>query len=122
MTASQIKKSYMARNKGATTFNSFTEKLILGFKNANKLGNASVYRQALNFIKNNSTDPVHFKDINYSFLKKLEEVHLSAGFGYNSLSVKMRTIRAIFNKAINEDVAKPEWYPFNKFKINQAVN
>jgi integrase len=58
--------------------------------------------------------------VNYAFLKKLEEEHISAGYGYNSLSVKLRTIRAIYNKAINEEIAKPEWYPFNKYKIKET--
>jgi len=120
MTASQIKRAYLNQDKNEVSFNEFSKKLIQNLKKVNKLGNASVYQQALNFIENNSTGDIHFKDINYSLLRRLEEVHLEAGYGYNSLSVKMRTIRSIYNKAINEDVAKREWYPFNKYKIKQT--
>jgi len=120
LTASQIKKLYQNRNKNNQSFTQFAEKLIQDLKNAGKLGNASVYQQALDFAEKHHFGSIHFKDVNYSFLKKLEEAHLSAGYGYNSLSVKLRTIRAIYNKAINEEVAKAEWYPFNKFKIKET--
>lgn len=120
MTASQIKKAFLNRSKNNLSFTEFAEKLIRDLKKSGKLGNASVYQQALDFAKKHFHGPIHFRDINYSFLKKLEEEHLGAGYGYNSLSVKLRTIRAIYNKAINEEIAKPDWYPFNKFKIKET--
>lgn len=120
MTASQVKKAYLDRNKNNISFNEFTNKLILEFKKTHKLGNASVYQQALDFIAKNINGDVYFREIDYTFLKKLEKVHLESGYGYNSLSVKLRTIRAVYNKAINEGVAKQEWYPFTKYKIKQT--
>ncbi len=120
MTASQLKKAYLDQNKSNITFSEFARNLIQEFKKTDKLGNASVYQQALDFAEKQTNGDIHFRNIDYSFLKKLEKVHLEAGYGYNSLSVKLRTIRAIFNKAINEDIVKQEWYPFNKYKIKQT--
>lgn len=120
MTATQIKKAFRERNKHAISFNAYAKKLIREFKKTNKLGNASVYQQALDFTEKHTSGEISFSQIDYAFIKKLEKVHLEAGFGYNSLSVKLRTIRAIYNKAINEGIPRQEWYPFTKYKIKQT--
>lgn len=39
------------------------------------------------------------------------------GLSINSQSIELRNIRAVFNQAINEDVAELNAYPFRKFKI-----
>jgi len=42
---------------------------------------------------------------------------MSRGFSENGLAVYMRTIRAIYNKAIKEGCAELEAYPFKKYSI-----
>lgn len=101
-----------------TSFENFTKKLIAEFKKSNRLGNATVYEMALSFLKKHNDDKdVSFQQINYQFLKKLETAHIVAGNSTNSLSVYLRTIRAIFNRAIKQNVAKHDWYPFNQYSI-----
>ncbi|MEZ5082464.1 MAG: tyrosine-type recombinase/integrase [Bacteroidales bacterium] len=45
---------------------------------------------------------------------------MGAGNTVNSLSVYMRTLRAIFNRAIKENVAKKDWYPFSNYSIRNT--
>ncbi|MEZ5082656.1 MAG: site-specific integrase [Bacteroidales bacterium] len=103
------------------SFESFTNKLVADFKKANRLGNATVYQMALSFIKkHNNLKDISFQQINFEFLKKLETEHLAEGKSLNSLSVYLRTIRAIYNRAINQNVAKRDWYPFNRYSIKST--
>jgi site-specific recombinase XerD len=76
---------------------------------------------ALSFIKkHNGGKDISFQQINYEFLKKLETEHLAEGHSLNSLSVYLRTVRAIYNRAINQNVAKREWYPFSRYSIRST--
>ncbi|MCB0823548.1 MAG: site-specific integrase [Bacteroidales bacterium] len=104
-----------------STLERFTKKLIAEFKKANRLGNATVYEMTLSFVKKHNNDQdISFKNINYSFLKKLEAEHLAGGNSLNSLSVYLRTLRAIYNRAINQNVAKRDWYPFKQYSIRST--
>ena len=65
---------------------------------------------------------LQFKDITVNFLKNLEIEHIGSGYGYNSLSVYLRAIRAIFNRAIKDDEIEVSYddYPFKHYKIKQT--
>ena len=99
---------------------SYSKILEQELRNMKRLGNAGVYRQARKFIfRLNGYRDVNFEDITYSFLKNIEMMHLSSGNGYNSLSINLRTLRAVYNRAIKEGYAKQEQYPFREYSIKQ---
>jgi integrase/recombinase XerD len=52
-------------------------------------------------------------------LKSLEENIREAGYQNGSISVYMRTLMALFNKAIEEGYCKQELYPFKSYKISK---
>jgi integrase len=58
-----------------------------------------------------------FKDINYPFLRQLDNYLYESGSGINTRSIHFRNIRAIFNRAIDDEVIDQSLYPFRKFKI-----
>lgn len=119
LTVQQIKAMLINKSENVT-FKLFTEKIIKELKAANRLGNATAYQTALNFVlKNNNHKDFYFQSLNYEFLKMLETAHFSKGNSVNALGVYMRTIRAIFNRAIKENVAKREWYPFDSYTIKK---
>jgi site-specific recombinase XerD len=120
LTAKEIKHRILNKSN-ITTFEDFTKKLVAEYKKANRLGNATVYQMAINFVKKHNDDKdILFQQINYEFLKKLETDYLAEGKSLNSLSVYLRTIRAIYNRAINQNVAKREWYPFKRYSIRST--
>jgi len=120
LTVKQVK-GLITNKSEDVTFKKFTEKLIKELKEANRIGSSLAYNTALNFVLNsNNGDDLYFQAVNYEFLKKLETVHLSKGNTINALGVYMRTIRAIYNRAIKENVAKQEWYPFNLYTIKKT--
>ncbi|MCF8458192.1 MAG: site-specific integrase [Bacteroidales bacterium] len=100
------------------TFTEYCQELIQRMRNADRLGNADSYKWALNKIQNFAGKKnIQFQEINFKFLTKLQEDHLSNGNTINSLNVYLRAVRAIYNKAINEGVVAKDHYPFDKFKI-----
>ena len=61
-----------------------------------------------------------FQEITFSFLSKFEAFHLSKGNSYNGLSVYIRAVRSMFNKAIKAGLVEKELYPFDDYKIKSV--
>jgi integrase/recombinase XerD len=120
LTADELRIKIM--NKGSkVTFREFTEKIIKELETANKFGNASVYKQAIGFMDRylDKAD-FTFNQINFKLLKKLESKHLAKDNSLNSLSFYFRTIRSVYNRAIKEDIAKRDLYPFENYSIRET--
>jgi len=107
------------KTKPKTSFIEYTENLVAEMMKARKIGNANIYQYALNFVKSSSNKPdILFTEIDFHFLKSLETLHFSRkGNTVNGLSVYMRTIRAIFNRAIHDGIIDQKYYPFSEYKI-----
>lgn len=120
MSINEIKEALVRRKKPQTFF-VYTEKLIKDFRDQKKVGNARVYETCLKKIKKfrNEVD-FTFEELNYQFLKKLEAYHYGGGYSTNGLSVYMRTLRAIFNRAIKDKIVEKEAYPFNDYTIKNS--
>ena len=96
----------------------YGKKLSQDFNSTGKTGNAIVYNTAVEMlIRYTCKKRLLFEDIDYTFLKNFENDLLQRQVKVNTISIYLRTIRAIFNKAINEELT--ENYPFKKFKIKQ---
>jgi integrase/recombinase XerD len=112
-----LKDKLVRENKGIS-FCTFTQEIIEDLKKANRIGTARSYKGTMSVLKEfNKGRDLSFSDITYSFLIKFETAHLQKGNAYNGLAVYMRTIRAIYNKAIKTGVVEKEWYPFEAYKI-----
>lgn len=101
------------------TLRSFWEQLIDELKNAGRHGNARVYSMTLNAIKPVIDLDIPIKAFNYKKLMDLERSLYQRGMSANGISVYMRTLRAVCNKAINYDLVGHEWYPFRKYKFRK---
>ena len=99
-------------------FFSFAQRLIDDMREKNQYGNARAYDFVLKVLKKFvNKKELAFHEIDYAFLMKLEKVHLAKGNKVNSLSVYMRTIRAIYNKGIKMKLVEAKHYPFQDYKI-----
>lgn len=110
--------------QGKTTKNNlkffeYTERLIEEQISIQRVGNARIYKSVLNVLKSyRKNKDMRFEEITYDFLKKFEIHFFSKGSNsYNGLSVYMRTIRAIYNRAIKDNIINKESYPFENYKI-----
>jgi integrase len=66
--------------------------------------------------------PFTFSQVDFEFLANLETRFRSTGQMDNSISIKFRTLRALYNLAILEGYARKEQYPFEEFKISSRFN
>lgn len=99
-------------------FISYGEKIIDEMKAANRIGNASAYTDALNALKKYSGKAqLEFREVNFEFLCIIENKMLKAGLKRNSISAYNRSLRAIFNKAINASIIDLKFYPYRHYKI-----
>lgn len=101
-------------------FYEFFESKINDLAAGGRTGNQKVYQETLNsfrkFIKVRNPD---FEDITPRLLEKYE-IHLRSNGGTDGgISVKMRTIRAVYNDAIKRGMVKQEHYPFRVFEISK---
>lgn len=110
----------IAPKKDNKSFFFYTQSIIEELQKTNKFGNAKAYKTVLNsVIEFSKNKDFHLTKINYKWLKSFENFHLAKGNSINGISVYLRTIRAILNRAIREDIIKHEHYPFYKFKIKK---
>ncbi len=117
LSVKQIKDKIVG-DKTNSDFFSFTEQLIKDQIEEGRVGNARSYKCVLSVLKNfHRKAELPFTTINYDFLKKFEKKHLANGNTLNGLAVYMRTIKAIYNKAIKYQLVERELYPFSDYKI-----
>jgi site-specific recombinase XerD len=111
-------KNTLTKPTNTISFFDFTNRLISEMEEANRFGNAKAYRCALGSLKNfNKKESLRFEEMTYTYLKRFETAHLKKGNSINGLSMYMRTLRAIYNKAIHQGVVSADSYPFRKYKI-----
>jgi len=104
-----------------TTVFKYLDKVIEDLKEAKRQGTARSYKGLKNKLQlvNNNKD-LTFQQIDYKFLVKFEKKHYAGGSGAGSLSVYMRTLRALVNKAIKENIVSKEHYAFSHYTIKRS--
>lgn len=89
-------------------------------RNEGRLKYASTYKELktslLDFNKHLDT---YFSIIDVNWLKQYETWLRTKGLNDNSIGVRFRTLRALYNKAINENIVKAEHYPFKSYKVSK---
>ena len=102
------------------TFYKYATAVIAELIKSGRHGYARSMNDMLASVKNaNDETDFSFEQLNYNFIKKFESYHRSRGNSINSIGVYLRNIRAVFNRAIKEGHAKPEWYPFRDYSIKR---
>ena len=83
-------------------------------------GNAGVYLSSLMGLKRVMNLDIMFKELKHTSLLDADTALLKKGVKLNTISVYMRTLRAICNKAILVDIVDQSWYPFYRYKIKKG--
>jgi integrase/recombinase XerD len=121
LTAAQIKSKLENKPTEVKTFYTFLKEQTDLYNSSGKNGTARTYEDLYNKLqKTEDVKSLSFADINYAFLQRLEHQHLSEGFKYGSLSVYLRTLRSLYNKAIKMGIAEERHYPFKKYTIKKG--
>jgi integrase len=121
-TVDDIEKKFLNFIEKISVFK-YCQEIIDRLVKTNRIGDATVKKDLLRSLKKftNNKD-IAFSELNYSFLLKYEEDFLHRGVTENSISVYMRTLRAIVNLAIKEGHCKEDDYAFKTYKISKLNN
>lgn len=114
-----------AAPKSKVTVRQFSDELIASMRQAGKAGNSMAYKDAINsIISYSGNEALRFEDITYKLLDKYNAAMLakgrkknSKGLKVNAIAAYMRSVRAVYNKAIKAEVVDAKYYPFSKFTI-----
>ncbi len=79
----------------------------------------SIQQTYNSLIKFNRHLDIPFSEMDCSLLKRYETWLRKQGKSENTIGIRFRNIRMIFNLAVNMELVKPECYPFKKFKVSK---
>ena len=85
-----------------------------------RLKYASTYKELKASLLNfNMHLDIYFSEIDINWLKRYEAYLRTKGLADNSIGVRFRTLRTLFNKAISENIIKSDYYPFKAYKVSK---
>jgi site-specific recombinase XerD len=86
-------------------------------KNQNRLGSAETYKSTLYSLQNFSgAKSLNFREIDVSFLSRYENWMLESGKSITTVGIYLRSLRTVYNMAIEEEIVDKKYYPFSKRK------
>lgn len=85
----------------------FMKQLIRSLKEEERFSTAHIYQSTLNaFMLFCKTDAIRFNQMERSRLKQFENHLRNKGCTWNTVSTYMRTLRSIYNKAVDDGLAE----------------
>ena len=79
----------------------------------------SIQQTYNSLIKFNRHLDIPFSEMDYNWLKRYEAWLRKQGKSENTIGIRFRNIRMIFNLAVNMELTKQEDYPFKKFNVSK---
>ncbi len=104
------------RRAVSDTVNTAFRAKIAELKSDNMIGNMDVYLNVLSGIERFAGDKIGFDKVSVDWLKRYEKFLQAEGKAVTTISIHMRTLRAIFNAAKRGGVIKEAQYPFGRDK------
>lgn len=102
------------------TVGTFLDQHIEYLKSINRRGYAKTFeelkRSLLDYCKSLE---IFFSDIDHEWLKKYEAYLKGKNYAMNSIGIRFRTLRVLYNYAITCKVVKKDYYPFDDFKVSK---
>jgi hypothetical protein len=100
--------------KQSHTFYEYFNKRIKELENDEKYGNANAYKDTLRELNKFHSSDLYFYAVDLNFLQEFKKKLLKEGKKGTTISVYLRTIRAVYNHAIENNFAKELEYPFKR--------
>ncbi len=97
------------------------DKLIADMKREKQLGNAEVYKYSRASLLKFTGERLHipFRDIDTKWLRRYEDWLRQRGSSDTTISQLFRTLRSVFNKAVELQLVKRDYYPFDAYKVSK---
>lgn len=102
------------------SYTTFHESLIDEIKNAGKLSTSNIEKETLKSIQLffNRTD-ITFRDLSVDSIYKYQSYLNGKNNSQSTIGIRIRTLRAVFNKAIKREIIPATIYPFDRFKVSK---
>lgn len=94
----------------------YFEEIIKDLESESRLGSARAYQNTLARIKEFKPKDLTFLDVDLKFLQQFDN-HLKKNNSPATRGIYLRTLRAVYNRAIKDNLVKAENYPFKAFRI-----
>ena len=120
MKATEVKKHILSTmadtpKKAEVSFSSFAQDYTEGCR-SNKTRQNYLYT-ASKLKEFTQKEIIPFEEITHIFLREFDDYLSGSGSGINTRSIHFRNIRAVFNRAVDDEIIPQDLYPFRKFKI-----
>ena len=101
-------------------FGEYLDYFIQQLKDENRLGYAESFKglKSSLILYCDSLD-FQFTHIDQQWLKGYEMFLIRSGKKENTIGIRFRSLRVIYNKAVSEKLVKREYYPFDDFKVSK---
>jgi integrase/recombinase XerD len=118
-----FEKHYLTNRATKGTIKQAFEDNAKELREAGRIGTAYTYECAQRSLDNFAPD-AKFQDITPDFLRKYEKWMLDRGNSITTVGIYLRSLRALFNNAIEAGSLTKEYYPFGKkrYEIPTANN
>ncbi len=100
----------------AKIFNEYIEHL----RQEKRTGYMKSVQQVYNsLVKYNGHLNIYFDEVDFRWLREYEIWLKGQGLAVNTIGIRFRTLRTIYNYALTNDWVKAENYPFKKYKVSK---
>ena len=103
------------------TLNTAFQAKIESLEEAGAIGNSLTYSCAFRHLEKYAGTKIPFASITVDWLKKYEKAMLAENKSYTTISMYIRSMRALFNEAKNAGIIKEAQYPFGKGKYEIPI-
>lgn len=104
----------------AKTVDSLFIEYIEQLKKENRIGYALSVRQVYSsLVKFNGHLDIYFHEIDVNWLKNYEFWLRGQKLAENTIGIRLRTLRVVYNLAVTEGLVKSDNYPFRKYKVSR---
>ncbi len=101
----------------STLFYEYYESKLQEYIDKGSFKTSSVSRGAFNKLKKFQPKDFPIEDFSYKMINDFDTYMRKTNCGINTISIYMRAIRAVYNKAIKEEVVSPERHPFINYTV-----
>jgi site-specific recombinase XerD len=104
----------------ARTVGELFNEYIAQLKEEGRLGYALSVQQVYNsLLKYKGHLDIYFSEIDVNWLKAYESWLRCCKLADNTIGIRFRTLRAVYNLALAEGLVKADCYPFKKYKVSK---
>ena len=111
-----FEKHYLQNRAAKNTIKQSFEDYATELRQAERIGTAVSYECAMNSL-DKFQPGAKFTDITPEFLRRYEKKVLSEGKSITTVGIYLRSLRTIFNNAINEGLLTKDFYPFKVGRV-----